>query len=135
MMKASETQRGFAIVEFTDSEGVECSLQKSSNITEDLIWLGCTDANPQHLVKGLGWKPYPLPESVQMTTRMHLTQEQVVALLPMLEHFAYTGELPPREGLDGNECRGCDGSGTINDGGPGPADCPDCNAQREGLDQ
>lgn len=65
-----KTDRGFAIARFKDRSGVPCSLQKSSVATEDCIWLG-------------------IPEY-----RMHLTQDQVKALLPALKHFAKTGELP-----------------------------------------
>lgn len=96
-MKTRETQRGFAIAEFVDSDHVACSLQKSSVATR--IWLGCDDANAKHLVKGLGWLSYPLPEAVQMTTRMHLTREQVAALIPALQHFVDTGELPQQQRL------------------------------------
>lgn len=68
-MKTEKTQRGFSIVNFTDLYGAECSLQKSSLATEDAIWLGVD------------------------TARMHLTQEQVSELLPLLQKFVNTGEL------------------------------------------
>lgn len=64
------TERGFVRGEFTDHYGLACSLQKSSLATRDCIWLGVDDH------------------------RMHLTQEHVAALLPMLQHFVETGELP-----------------------------------------
>jgi len=64
-----KTDRGFAIVEFTDRYGNPCSLQGSSLATEDAIWLGDNEA------------------------RMHLTQETVAALLPLLEGFVNTGEI------------------------------------------
>jgi hypothetical protein len=41
----------------------------------------------------VGWVPYSLPPEVHLTTRMHLTQEQVRALLPHLIKFAEDGEL------------------------------------------
>jgi len=73
----TETDRGFALVEFKDRYGNECSLQKSSLATEDCCWLGVsTDHNGVHL-----------------NARMHLTQAQVKALLPFLECFVETGEL------------------------------------------
>jgi hypothetical protein len=73
MMKLSKTQRGFALITFTDSYGAECSLQKSSLATEDAVWFG---------VDG------------DVGERMHLTVEMVRALLPALTRFADTGDLP-----------------------------------------
>jgi hypothetical protein len=37
--------------------------------------------------------PWPVPKEVALSSRMHLTQEMVAALLPLLQHFAETGEL------------------------------------------
>ena len=70
---ATTTERGFALYEFRDRYNRECSLQRSSIATEDCIWLGVHEG-----------------ESV----RMHLTPEMVTALLPILQQFAETGELP-----------------------------------------
>ena len=64
------TQRGFTIAEFQDVYGSECSIHESSSGLEHCIWLGVH------------------------TNRMHLNQEMVTALLPLLQHFAETGELP-----------------------------------------
>lgn len=66
------TELGFAIGEFKDHYGEPCSLQKSSLAFEDCIWLGVH-------------KPG--------SDRMHLTQEQVADLLPLLQRFVETGEL------------------------------------------
>ena len=104
-LHATSTPRGYKVIEFKDRYGVECSIQKSSLATEDAIWLGPSDPNAKILhgdAKRLGietnadcgWIPYPLPDEVQCTTRMHLTQAQVAKLLPILERFANTGELP-----------------------------------------
>lgn len=68
-MKIDHTERGFAIVEFTDRYKFSCSLQKSSLATEDCIWLGVED------------------------NRMHLTQSMVAELLPYLLSFVLNGEL------------------------------------------
>lgn len=92
------TTRGFALVEFFDRNGNACSLQKSSSAAEDLIWLGIDYADPQIMASqtpegGTGWRPYPIPEGVSLTTRMHLTQEMAAALIPRLQHFVETGEL------------------------------------------
>lgn len=64
------TQRGFVIAEFQDVYGNKCSLQKSSSAMEDRIWFGVH------------------------SERMHLNQSMVEALLPALQHFVETGELP-----------------------------------------
>jgi len=93
-MKLDKTSRGFAIAEFTDRYGEKCSIQKSSLATEDCIWLGVDDVIPKVMVYGEGWKPVPLPEGASTGGRMHLTRELVKELLPLLQHFADTGELP-----------------------------------------
>lgn len=99
------TARGFGLIEFIDRYDHKCTLQKSSLATEDAIWLGIDDPNPQVMAVhaaalGIktpavnGWVQYPLPAQVSLTTRMHLTREQVADLLPLLQHFVDTGELP-----------------------------------------
>ena len=104
-MKRSETARGFALIEFADDYGVQCSLQKSSAATEPKVWLGVNDSAPKILAsqaaahgvqtaETCGWVDYPIPEAVLLTTRMHLTRQQVAELLPALTHFVETGELP-----------------------------------------
>jgi hypothetical protein len=101
-VKFRTTERGFAIAEFTDLYGAECSLQKSSLATEDAIWFGVTEPE----VSETGWHPdWPArarPVSAERLKalnfdvfgRMHLTQDMVRELLPALQHFAETGELP-----------------------------------------
>jgi hypothetical protein len=101
----SKTIRGFVIDEFEDRYGSQCSLQKSSLATEDCIWFGVDNANPKILAskairlgiptngKTTGWINYPIPDDVLLSTRMHLTQEQVLSLLPSLINFAMTGQL------------------------------------------
>lgn len=100
----TRTGRSFARLEFVDRYGASCSLQKSSLATEPAIWLGVNDAAPKILAKdaaahgidpgdGTGWVSYPVPAGVLMTTRMHLTREQVAELLPHLQRFVDTGEL------------------------------------------
>jgi hypothetical protein len=88
------TERGFAIDHFTDRNGVRCSIQKSSLADEDCIWLGCVDPDPKTFVPGKSWQSHKLPPQTICNTRMHLTVEQVEALLPLLQHFVATGELP-----------------------------------------
>lgn len=98
------TGRGFALATFTDRYGAECSIQKSSLATEDAIWFGINDAEPKimashaaafgvHTDETTGWVPYPIPKEVSLSTRMHLTREQVEALLPTLQRFVETGEI------------------------------------------
>lgn len=103
-MEITKTHRGFALAHFKDRNGEKCSIQKSSLATEDAIWLGIDDARPQIMAKDAralgvetaettGWVTYPIPEEVLLTTRMHLTREQVADLLPTLLNFVATGEL------------------------------------------
>lgn len=99
------THRGFAIGEFADMNGVSCSIQKSSLASEEALWLGVNDPEPKIMASqtpegGNGWVPYPLPDGVSCTTRMHLTKEQAAALIPLLQYFVMAGNLPiitPRE--------------------------------------
>ncbi|BCP56261.1 hypothetical protein K32_48780 [Kaistia sp. 32K] len=104
-MEIKYTERGFARCAFLDRYSVPCSLQESSLAEEAAIWLGVDDANPMimasdaaahgvNTTETTGWVPYPVPPAVLMTTRMHLTQAQVAELLPALQHFVDTGELP-----------------------------------------
>lgn len=98
-IKNDVTERGFPLLTFNDHYGDACTIQKSSLATEHAIWFGVADANPQIMAKntpegGVGWVPYSLPKEVLLSTRMHLTQQNVQALLPILQHFADTGELP-----------------------------------------
>lgn len=97
-------QRGFMTGEFTDKYGSVCSIQKSSLAEDHCIWLGVDDAAPKimaSIAKGYGietkestgWVDYPIPKAVSLTTRMHLTQEQVSDLLPILIRFVETGQL------------------------------------------
>ena len=75
-LKKDKTGRGFGIYTFIDLYGQQCSLQDSSLASESAIWFG-VDVN----LKG-----------EKIGERMHLTQEQVKALLPILTYFAKTGE-------------------------------------------
>lgn len=110
LSELKRTHRGFRYYEFEDRNGHKCTLQKSSVATEDCIWLGLEDADPQCLhgaAKKLGvetnatcgWVKYPIPDEVNLNTRMHLTQEQAGILAKQLAIFAETGELPalPRD--------------------------------------
>ena len=106
------TERGFALAEFTDRYGNECSIQDSSLATEACIWLGIAEPKVQMMARdaarlGLayplaperdpgrlnGWVDFPLPDEVSILARMHLTQAQAKALLPLLRRFIKTGSI------------------------------------------
>lgn len=100
-----KTTRGFARARFADSYGHPCYVQKSSLADDDAIWLGVEDAAPKMLASKAGvinpetgemtgWVPYRIHPDVLLTTQMHLTRDQVAALLPVLQAFVETGELP-----------------------------------------
>lgn len=75
--------RGFRIARFQDANGDDASIQESSAIAdpEALVWLG-----QQHTkCKDCG---------CEMPSRMHLTQSMAAALIPALQHFVETGDLP-----------------------------------------
>lgn len=102
--KVRRTERGFARADFKDQYQIECSIQKSSIAGKSCIWFGCNEGNPRVLAFQInggtpnGWVPLPLPKGVKLEdivcdTRMHLTQAQVKALLPLLQKFVKTGEL------------------------------------------
>lgn len=70
----------------------------------DAIWLGVDDAQPKVMAiqaasvgvqteQRTGWVDYPIPEAVQLHTRMHLTRAQVKKLLPVLQAFVDTGNI------------------------------------------
>jgi hypothetical protein len=104
-MKIDKTGRGFDIGGFIDRYGAKCSIQKSSLATEDAIWFGVDDPNPQIMAydanrlglptngETTGWVKYEIPKEVLVNTRMHLTREQVAELLPTLQKFVETGEI------------------------------------------
>lgn len=100
----SKTNRGFKLIEFNDQYDTACSMQKSSLATEDAIWLGVHEANPKIMASDAkaagiqteqqtGWIAYPIPKQVLISTRMHLTREQVKSLLPILQRFVEKGDL------------------------------------------
>ena len=80
-------------MKFNDLHGNECSLQESTAELYDAVWLGI--GIPLINVKADGeWKDLTLPQDAVIHSRMHLSQKQVAALLPKLEHFVKTGNLP-----------------------------------------
>jgi hypothetical protein len=93
------TSRGFSRYEFADGNGVMCSLQQSSAAERAMIWLGCNKIGLKRFSPGKGWEDIETPDEGPdgighvANTRMHLTQEQVAALLPILQRFVDTGEI------------------------------------------
>lgn len=117
MIETVYTARGFVFATFTDLFGAKCSIQKSSVATEDCIWLGVhnpdasvmsADAPGDSMTVKLelydgstdttGWKRLALPPAVLVGGRMHLSRDMVAELLPVLQHFVATGELPTEGG-------------------------------------
>lgn len=112
---------GFPYVRFHDEYGEKCSIQISSRAAfenEDgtvddplgWIWLGIDDARPQILKSkaqalGMdlppgevsGWMPYPIPDDVSLTTRMHLNETQVRGLIARLTLWLETGDFSPSD--------------------------------------
>lgn len=104
MTEFTETDRGFLRGEFTDRNGVSCSLQESSIADEEgCIWLGCNDIGLKKFEPGKGWSDVELQNDApygivhQANTRMHLTQTMVAELLPALAYFAAHGTLPKHD--------------------------------------
>lgn len=79
-LEVTQTCCEFDYIEFNDYYGQHCSLQKSSLMEPEAIWLGVQNTGPN-----LGM--------YDVNCRMHLSQEQVKQLLPFLIKFAETGEL------------------------------------------
>lgn len=98
-MRMAKTERGFALTKFTDRYDVPCSLQESSLACEPCIWFGADEIGLKRFEPDGGWIDIELEDApggvtYQANTRMHLTQEMVRDLLPALQHFAETGNLP-----------------------------------------
>ncbi len=98
-MKYSKTHRGFQLIEFIDLYGKGCSIQKSSLATEDAVWIGIDDPDPQIMASltkkgGTGWVKYEIPESVSIQTRMHICRKTAESIINVLQTFVATGELP-----------------------------------------
>jgi hypothetical protein len=98
-MKLTKTTRDFERIQFEDHYGESCSIQYSSLATANAIWFGLDSVTPKVMASSLrpdltGWVTLPLPEGTMLSARMHLTRDQVAELLPILQYFAETGNLP-----------------------------------------
>ena len=102
IMETEYTARGFAYSEFEDRNDVKCSIQKSSIATEDCIWFGANEIGLQHFKAGDGWNEVKLTDTIKehynANTRMHLSVEQVKEIIPILQYFVKTGDLPQNKG-------------------------------------
>jgi len=91
------TARGFSYYTFSNSNGDECILQKSSAVG-DFIFLGAKKLKVQHFKAGQGWNTVVYPESTIEehyvgNEKMHLNRQQVAELIPLLQKFVDTGEI------------------------------------------
>jgi hypothetical protein len=107
LAKQTRSARGFPLVEFEDSYGEKCSIQASSLAKYEqpgisAIWLGIDDVKAAVMWKDAekvgirtnqkcGWVPYPIPNEVQIATRMHLEREKVEALVNHLKAWLDSG--------------------------------------------
>lgn len=107
MFKHSHTARGFEHVEFKDFYEAKCYLQQSSIAIYEqpgssCVWLGLVDADPKIMWKDAlrlgmdvpkreGWYPFKVPEEVMLSTKMHLSREQVQELIVNLQRWLKTG--------------------------------------------
>ncbi len=78
-MKTKKTSRGFELVEFKDINGDDCSLQQSSSMSVNAIWLGC-EHETIHPVTG-----------ERCGARMHLDRKLVKKLIIRLNNWLEFG--------------------------------------------
>lgn len=95
-MKEELTARGFKLLTFKDSNGVECTVQQSSSI-ESKIWLGAKEIGLKHFKAGIGWQDVDFEHTIEdhyvANNRMHLNIDQVKELIIILQQFVDKGEL------------------------------------------
>lgn len=95
------TNRGFGLMEFQDLYGSSCSIQESSLATEGALWFGINTRG--HFTMRPPYNADPNDPDTDTGGRMHLSQGQAAALLPLLEHFVKTGALPTKRLFPGEE--------------------------------
>jgi hypothetical protein len=110
---AVDGPRGFPAVTFKDAYEHDCTLMASSAIGDyddsfdrpgsSFLWIGLDDAMPKVMARDaasvgistdetVGWVPYPIPDQVNLWTRMHLNREQVRGLIGRLEQWLEHGD-------------------------------------------
>lgn len=99
VLKLEPTNRGFLQGEFEDGYGKICSLQESSNCIPH-IWLGIDEAEIFKDLRSGPGTPVKLGPEYDVFSRMHLTQDNVKMLLPLLTHFAEHGGLPHQQSTE-----------------------------------
>lgn len=85
-MNFTTSQRGFRHGKFHDTYGCECSISESSAAGYNAIWFGMDRDNEGNAFKHVDGHP--------LGARMHLSQDQIKELLPILQFFAENGYLP-----------------------------------------
>jgi hypothetical protein len=94
-MTIETNQRGFQFGKFIDRNGEECSIQLSSLATEEAIWLGIdkpklcvfeNDSHGKYLIT-------EMPKNFDVSSRMHLTRNDVIELVSVLNNFLKYGTL------------------------------------------
>ena len=79
-MQVKKTGRGFSLIEFKDTKGEDCSIQKSSLADADYLWIGMDRAPAPHL-------------GHELSPRMHIDQETAAQLIEVLTTFVNTGDI------------------------------------------
>lgn len=87
-----QTERHFARGDFVDRYGSACSVQDSSIATENCLWLG---VDRPSIKTGPPWVDLKIPDDAFISSRMHLTVSQAVALRDVLDRFIETGNCEP----------------------------------------
>lgn len=77
MIQLKASPKGLLRGEFTDLQGQECSIQESSEQSEDCLWLGPETDMHGEMVLG----------------RMRLSREMIKELIPLLRSFVTSGSL------------------------------------------
>lgn len=104
------TQRGFPFLEFTPRTWHRCYLQKSSWAEGSAIVLGVKKPKSRVLARNAaavgittaettGWVPYPIPKQVYVDGPVFLSREDLKRLMPALQYFLATGEVPTADEL------------------------------------
>ena len=100
----AKTERGFDLIEFKDSDGNQCTIQKSSSAKEDKVWIGISSAQATIFASeaakqgyptnaGQGWIDFYIPEEVIIPTKMLLNKKQAASIINTLQKFVNTGDI------------------------------------------
>jgi hypothetical protein len=97
-MKIEHTARGFALSTFKDIQGLECSIQDSSNC-DPRIWFGLNDINPQ-ITQDDVLVPYTKIEKVLFHDRLHLSYRLTKKLITRFKRFLKDGNVKEYHDVD-----------------------------------